>query len=397
MRGASRARRGYSWPVTLLPVVRRRALVRIAWPFLGAAVLALLVTSARPASACTGLDCLNIYASGPSGPLLVQWDFDGRPVQTFLAVCVAGECTYSGIDPGFRTGEAPAPADAAVVADGTRVGIEVVDVDPAVRFRISGRTLAAGDTADLGSIPDLHVHPTWQLRVAEGEIGTWNLSFRLTTSSASYEASPVYRILITNIAPPTPTVTPTATPTPTVPVSACPGDCDGDGQVAIAELIRGVAAALGGALDCQAMDGDGDGLVAIAELVAAVNAALSGCPSGATPTPTEPATFAAIRDEIFVPRCALPTCHDAASAAGGLRLTADTAYDDLVGVEPQVEVVRDAGVLRVDPGAPDNSFLITKLISPPLGQGSRMPAIGDPLTDDEVALIRAWIDAGAAR
>lgn len=67
---------------------------------------------------------------------------------------------------------------------------------------------------------------------------------------------------------------PTVTPPP-----ACPGDCDGNGTVAINELITGVNIALGAAaLDtCAAFDGDGDGTVAINELIAAVNAALAGC------------------------------------------------------------------------------------------------------------------------
>ena len=67
---------------------------------------------------------------------------------------------------------------------------------------------------------------------------------------------------------------PTVTPPP-----ACPGDCDGDGAVAINELIVGVNIALGSSsLDaCPAFDTDADGGVAINELIAAVNAALSGC------------------------------------------------------------------------------------------------------------------------
>jgi len=68
-------------------------------------------------------------------------------------------------------------------------------------------------------------------------------------------------------------------PTPT-PGVVCAGDCDGDGSVSVAELIRAVNIALG-TLDvsqCTAVDGDGDGAVAINELIAAVNSALDGCP-----------------------------------------------------------------------------------------------------------------------
>jgi hypothetical protein len=67
-------------------------------------------------------------------------------------------------------------------------------------------------------------------------------------------------------------------PTPT-PV-ACLGDCDGDGTVAINELITGVGIALGNRplSACQAFDGDDSDSVAINELIAAVNNALTGCP-----------------------------------------------------------------------------------------------------------------------
>ncbi len=60
---------------------------------------------------------------------------------------------------------------------------------------------------------------------------------------------------------------------------ACPGDCDGDGQVRVNELITGVNIALGavGVDACRAFDVNGDGRVAVSELVGAVNAALEGC------------------------------------------------------------------------------------------------------------------------
>jgi len=71
---------------------------------------------------------------------------------------------------------------------------------------------------------------------------------------------------------------------------ACTGDCDGGGLVTIAELIQGVAMALGNAAVslCPAIDADGSGNVTIDELVAAVGAALDGCPATATPVPGTP-------------------------------------------------------------------------------------------------------------
>ncbi len=72
--------------------------------------------------------------------------------------------------------------------------------------------------------------------------------------------------------------------------AVCIGDCNGDGEVRINELIQGVNIALGRATidSCPEFDRNNDGRVAIGELVAAVNNALSGCPPEtptATPTP----------------------------------------------------------------------------------------------------------------
>lgn len=68
---------------------------------------------------------------------------------------------------------------------------------------------------------------------------------------------------------------------------ACIGDCAGDGQVTINDLILGVNIALGApdVSACAALDADGNQAVTIEELLGAVNAALNGCP-GEPPTAT---------------------------------------------------------------------------------------------------------------
>lgn len=72
---------------------------------------------------------------------------------------------------------------------------------------------------------------------------------------------------------------------------ACTGDCDGDGQVAVNEAVRGVNIALGNAPvdDCTQFDANGDGTVAVNELIAAVANVLGGC-TDVTPGPTPSAT-----------------------------------------------------------------------------------------------------------
>ncbi len=68
-------------------------------------------------------------------------------------------------------------------------------------------------------------------------------------------------------------------PAAVVAAQTCEGDCNGDGLVAVDELIRGAHIALGDAPvgDCRAMDGDDNGVVTVTELLTAVNQALQGC------------------------------------------------------------------------------------------------------------------------
>lgn len=62
---------------------------------------------------------------------------------------------------------------------------------------------------------------------------------------------------------------------------ACPGDCDGSGQVTVDEILRAVNIALGAGetADCRNADANGDSLVTVDEIVNAVTNALGGCPS----------------------------------------------------------------------------------------------------------------------
>jgi sugar lactone lactonase YvrE len=68
---------------------------------------------------------------------------------------------------------------------------------------------------------------------------------------------------------------------PHVVQAACCGDCNGDGEVMVDEVMRGVNIVLGSApLDqCPEYDVTGTGDISVAELVRAVKAALHGCPA----------------------------------------------------------------------------------------------------------------------
>ena len=60
----------------------------------------------------------------------------------------------------------------------------------------------------------------------------------------------------------------------------CPGDCDGQGNVSIDEVLSGINIALGTAPieQCEAADRGADGQVTVDDLVEVVGMAISGCP-----------------------------------------------------------------------------------------------------------------------
>ncbi|MDX2170776.1 MAG: hypothetical protein SF182_27140 [Deltaproteobacteria bacterium] len=95
--------------------------------------------------------------------------------------------------------------------------------------------------------------------------------------------------------------------------AACPGDCDGDGAVNVAELVVAVGIALGAQAPsaCPGL-ADGAGTVSVARLIAAVNAALDGCPplptaSPAPPSPTPAMTAGATSSPVPSATAAPPT------------------------------------------------------------------------------------------
>jgi hypothetical protein len=191
--------------------------------------------------------------------------------------------------------------------------------------------------------------------------------------------------------------------------AACIGDCDGNGEVTVNELVTMVNISLGATplSSCVAGDDDGSGDITINEIVAAVNNAQGGCPQAPatptpsplpTPTPSPAAAFPQIHSTILEVTCTDRGCHNANDQSGGLVLQGSAAYANLVGAPPVNLAANQAGMLRVDPGNPANSFLLTKLtlsaaFDPQLG--SRMPLGKAPLSAAEIQLISDWITQGA--
>ncbi len=114
--------------------------------------------------------------------------------------------------------------------------------------------------------------------------------------------------------------------------------------------------------------------------------------------PSHDNTFEAIQRKVFDGYgCSSLGCHDMLFASGGLVLTEDASYGNLVGADSNL-----SSDLRVNPGDHEASFLWQKLAVRTLGQpfpsgshGIGMPLIGSPVGRDELTAIERWIDAGA--
>jgi hypothetical protein len=346
-------------------------------------------------NACVGEGCLRIWSTEDGGgALTMQWDF-AQKIPTFKICCNGTpDCIYTNIDPGFMAPleEIPGSGYHALV-DGTTVIVEIVMSTPGLAMSLNGQRLdQPGEQAVIGTMPDVHNHPSWQLQVPCTELGDYDISFRLKARPPSvYADSEVLTLIVTNVTPTPPAGTPTPTPTasPTATPLPCDGDCDQSTSVTVDEILICVNMALGTDDQCHACDEDDSGAVTVDEIITAVNMALEGCPESPV------IMLAEVQNQILTPKCAIAQCHDAASANGNLVLEEGASEAQLVNVVPTVPLAAQAGQLRVDPGRPEKSFLLIKLTGPPPGAGSRMPLDADPLPSGEIQLITDWILQGA--
>ena len=76
-------------------------------------------------------------------------------------------------------------------------------------------------------------------------------------------------------------------------------------------------------------------------------------------------------------------CHGPAERKGGLRLS--NAQDAYLG--------GDSGEALITPGEPDSSAMIRRMLS--TDELERMPPSGPRVSEEQVAVLRAWIAAGA--
>ena len=118
------------------------------------------------------------------------------------------------------------------------------------------------------------------------------------------------------------------------------------------------------------------------------------------PTQNLTPTFTSIQRDIFnapdsAGRPACTQCHSPGGLAAGtgLILIEGAAYGNLVNRPSRLR----PGETLVIPGDPSTSYLVRKLEGGPNINGVRMPFAGGPyLTGGQIAVIRRWIELGAA-
>lgn len=135
---------------------------------------------------------------------------------------------------------------------------------------------------------------------------------------------------------------------------------------------------------------------------AAIALVALSCSSGSSSSSSSnapAATFSQIYPAIFpaTTRAQCNFCHslppnERSNGKLSMGETRDAAYAALVG--PKSVSAACGGKAYVVPGNPEESLFYTKVTTSPTC-GDRMPLGGDPLSADQLEMIRSWIAAGA--
>lgn len=157
--------------------------------------------SPQPITAEDGHIDLVIGASeAGGGKLLSDYNF-GLPLEVFESASLGGFTLWSGADPGFAQAEFDDPGEGFyALADGVTISLEVTALEAGMQFRFGDVTVnEVGESVVLGTVPELHGHGEWQVRLPEGvTTGQYPFSFRFI-ADGRYTASESETALLTPI------------------------------------------------------------------------------------------------------------------------------------------------------------------------------------------------------
>lgn len=148
---------------------------------------------------------------------------------------------------------------------------------------------------------------------------------------------------------------------------------------------------------CDAPSVDHQWRVSVAMVEMDVNVTESHDAGALTDVCPAPVSFASDIQPIFTANCAFAGCHgntNTQPTGKPMELTAGQAYANIV----SVSAFELAAMNRIEPGDPDDSYLIHKIQGTQAsvgGSGSQMPLGGTPLDAATIQLIRMWVEQGA--
>lgn len=116
----------------------------------------------------------------------------------------------------------------------------------------------------------------------------------------------------------------------------------------------------------------------------------AACEGGACACPGPEVSYAADIEPMFAADCTGTGCHGAPVPQEGLDLRAGQGYDSLVGVTAD-----QCNRPLVEPGQPDTSYLLDKLLGVDMCFGTRMPKAAPAYSAEQLDLVTAWICQGA--
>ena len=105
--------------------------------------------------------------------------------------------------------------------------------------------------------------------------------------------------------------------------------------------------------------------------------------------PVATVLLSTIQNTIFSPNCATSGCHSSASSAQMLSLDVGDTFSNTVN-----RLSSQSTIDLVEPGDPDNSWLVRK-VENTQNVGGRMPSGAGPLSQSQIDSIRTWISEGA--
>jgi hypothetical protein len=117
---------------------------------------------------------------------------------------------------------------------------------------------------------------------------------------------------------------------------------------------------------------------------------------GSDPCDQVTSTLQHLEKHVFAPTCSRQTCHSGPQSDHSLSLIEGESHLNLVGIMPDNLQARLAGKLRVAAGDLGRSFILDKLRGDLLeNEGDRMPRGLAKIPNGKIALVEAWIAAGA--